>query len=173
MSNVNLNETAPTQFQDIGGCRAAANAQAGPRDLTEARAQAVIGPWYSQLTAATRGDVKTIWEKVVGPDYQTCSGYLSGECLGRDAAIKLIGGLTQAIPDLTFQIKEVLISGDRVTVVGEMAGTPAGDLFGGVPHTGKSFRMMTLDVQTIKDGKIVKTIHMENRLSALNQLCAK
>jgi predicted ester cyclase len=84
----------------------------------------------------------------------------------------LIGGLTTAIPDLKFQMKEVLISGDRVTVLGEFEGTPAGDLFG-IPHSGKSFRVMTLDVQTIKDGKIVRTFHMENWLSALNQLRAK
>ena len=43
----------------------------------------------------------------------------------------------------------------------------------GVPHTGKSFRMMAIDIQTIKDGKIAKTYHMENRLSALGQLRAK
>ena len=84
----------------------------------------------------------------------------------------MIGGLTTGIPDLEFQMKEVLISGDRVTVLGEFEGTPDGGLFG-VPHSGKSFRVMTLDVQTIKDGKIVRTFHMENWLSALNQLRAK
>jgi hypothetical protein len=72
----------------------------GPKDLTAAQVHAVIDPWYSQFTVATRGDVKAIWEKVVSPDYQTCSGYLPGDCLGRDAAIQLIGGLTTAIPDL-------------------------------------------------------------------------
>jgi predicted ester cyclase len=84
----------------------------------------------------------------------------------------LVCGLTTAIPDLKSQIREVLISGDRVTVLGEFEGTPAGDLFG-VPHSGKSFSIMTLDVQTIKDGKIVRTVHMENWLSALNQLRTK
>ena len=43
----------------------------------------------------------------------------------------------------------------------------------GVPHTGKSFRMMAIDIQTVKDGKIAKTFHMENWLSALGQLRAK
>lgn len=32
---------------------------------------------------------------------------------------------------------------------------------------------MTVDVQTAKDGKIAKTYHMENWLSALGQLRAK
>ncbi len=73
---------------------------------------------------------------------------------------------------MKFDIKEVLVSGDRVIVRGEVTGTPAGDLFG-VPHTGKSFRMMAIDIQTIKAGKIAKTYHMENWLSALNQLRAR
>jgi predicted ester cyclase len=72
---------------------------------------------------------------------------------------------------MKFDIKEVLVSGDRVIVRGEVTGTPAGELFG-VPHTGKSFRIMAVDIQTIRDGKIAKTYHMENWLSALNQLRA-
>jgi hypothetical protein len=59
-----------------------------------------------------------------------------------------------------------------LTVRGEVTGKPAGELFG-VPPTGKSFRMMAIDIQTIKDGKIAKTFHMENWLSALGQLRAK
>ena len=156
----------------IAALAASAYAQAGPRNLPDAEFRPVIEQWYSQFNVATRGDVKTIQERVVSPDYETCSGFLAGECWGRDQSIKAVGGLTKAIPDLTFEIKEVLVSGNRITVLGEVTGTPAGDLYG-VPHTGKRFRMMTLDVQTIQDGKIVRTYHMENWLSALNQLRAK
>jgi predicted ester cyclase len=56
---------------------------------------------------------------------------------------------------MKFDIKEVLVSGDRVIVRGEATGTPAGDLFG-VPHSGKSFRIRAIDIQTIKDGKIAR-----------------
>jgi hypothetical protein len=126
---------------------AATSALAAPKALTEAQAHVVIDPWYSQFTVANHSDVKAIQEKVVSPDYQTCNGYLPGDCWGRDASIRTVGGLGQAIPDLAFTMKEVLISGDRVTVIGEVSGTPAIDLYG-VAHTGKSFRMMTVDVQT-------------------------
>jgi predicted ester cyclase len=64
------------------------------------------------------------------------------------------------------------LAGDRVVVRGEVTGTPAGELFG-VPHTGRSFSIMAVDIQTIRDGKIAKTYHMENWLSALNRLRAK
>ena len=59
-----------------------------------------------------------------------------------------------------------------MVVRGEVTGTPAGKLFG-VPHTSNSFRIMAIDIQTIKDGRIAKTFHMENWLSAIGQLRAK
>jgi ketosteroid isomerase-like protein len=145
---------------------------ASAQGLTEAGARALIAPWYSLFNVATRGDVKTIEEQVLTADYESCAGYLPGECWGRETSIKVVGNFANSIPDMTFEIKEVLVAGDRVIVRGEVAGTPAGDLFG-VPHSGKSFKIMTIDIQTIRDGKIAKTFHMENWLNALGQLRAK
>jgi hypothetical protein len=148
----------------IGGPTMAGN-------LTEPEARAIIAPWYKLFNLPVQGDMKTLQEEILTPDYQSCSGYLPSECWGRDASIKIVGGFATSIPDLKFQIEEVLVAGDRVIVRGEITGTPAGALFG-VPHTGKSFRIMAVDIQTIHDGKISKTYHMENWLSALGQLRA-
>ena len=146
--------------------------RAWAQNITEAQARAIIAPWYSLFNVASRGDVKSIQEQVLTPDYESCAGYLPGECWGRDTSIKVVGNFSKSIPDMKFDIKEVLLVNDRVIVRGEVTGTPAGELFG-VPHTGKSFRMMAIDIQTIRDGKIAKTYHMENWLSALGQLRAK
>jgi ketosteroid isomerase-like protein len=156
----------------IAATMLAAIVPAAAQGLTEAKAREVIAPWYSLFNIATRGDVKTIQEQVLTADYESCSGYLPGECWGRDTSIKVVSNFANAIPDMKFDIKEVLVAGDRVIVRGEVAGTPAGDLFG-VSHTGKSFRIMAIDIQTIRDGRIAKTFHMENWLSALGQLRAK
>src|ERR1700730_16336345 len=140
--------------------------------LTQDQARAAIAPWYSLCNGPRRGDVKAIQEQILTDDYESCAGYLPGECWGRDTSIKVVSNFTNTIPDMKFDIKEVLVAGDRVIVRGEVTGTPAGELFG-VPHTGKSFRMMAIDIQTIRAGKIAKTFHMENWLSALGQLRAK
>src|ERR1700737_3486736 len=121
--------------------------------LPEAQARAVIAPWYSLFNVATRGDVKSIQEQVLTADYESCSGYLPSECWGRDTSIKVVSNFASSIPDMKFDIKEMLVAGDRVIVRGEVSGTPAGELFG-VPHTGKSFRITDMDIQTITDGKI-------------------
>ena len=140
-------------------------------NLTEAEARAAIAPWYKLFDLPVQGDMKTLQEEILTPDYQSCSGYLPTECWGRDASIKIVSGFATSIPDLKFQIQEVLVAGDRVIVRGEITGTPAGALFG-APHTGKSFRIMAVDIQTVQDRKISKTYHMENWLSALGQLRA-
>jgi hypothetical protein len=142
------------------------------QNLTEAQARTAIAPWYKLFNQPVEGDMKTLQEQVLTADYESCAGYLPGECWGRDQSIKVVGNFAKSIPDMKFEIKEVLVAGDRVIVRGEVTGTPAGDLFG-VPHTGKSFKIMAVDIQTIKDGKIAKTFHMENWLSALGQLRAK
>jgi len=145
---------------------------ASAQTLTEAQARGVIASWYALFNQPVLGDMRTLQEQVLTTDYESCWGYLAGECWGRDASIKVVGGFAKSIPDLKFDVKEILVSGDRVIVRGEVTGTPAGDLFG-VPHTGKSFRIMAIDIQTIRDGKIARTYHVENWLSALGQLRAK
>src|SRR5437588_5271895 len=145
---------------------------ASAQSLTEAQARAVIAPWYSLFNQPVQGDMKTLQEKVLTADYESCWGYLPGECWGRDASIKVVGGFGKSIPDMKFDVKEVLVAGDRVIVRGEVTGTPAGDLFG-VPHTGQSFWIRAIVGRTIRDGKIARTYHLENWLSALVQLRVK
>ena len=145
---------------------------AAAQNLAEPQARAAIAPWYALFNQPVQGDMRTLQEQVLTTDYESCWGYLPGDCWGRETSIKVVSGFAKSIPDMKFDIKEVLVSGDRVIVRGEVTGTPAGELFG-VPHTGKSFRIMAIDIQTIKDGKIAQTYHLENWLSAIGQLRAK
>lgn len=145
---------------------------ASAQNLTEAQARAAIAPWYALFNLPVQGDMKALQEQVLTADYESCSGYLPAECWGRDTSIKVVGNFAKTVPDLKFDIKEVLVAGDRVIVRGEVTGTPSGDFFG-VPYGGKSFRILATDIQTIKDGKISKTWHLENWASAIGQLRSK
>jgi hypothetical protein len=97
--------------------------------LTEEQARAAIAPWYGLFNVASRGDVKTIQEQILTEDYESCAGYLPGECWGRETSIKVVSNFANTVPDMKFDIKEVLVAGDRVIVRGEVTGTPAGDMF--------------------------------------------
>jgi len=77
---------------------------ASAQSLTEAQAHAVIAPWYS-LFQPVQGDMKTLQEQVLTADYESCWGYLPGECWSRDAStIKVVGGFAKSIPDMKFDV---------------------------------------------------------------------
>ena len=91
------------------------------QSLTEAQARAAIAPWYALFNLPVQGDMRTLQEQVLADDYESCWGYMPGECWGREASIKVVGGFAKSIPDMKFDIKEVLVSGDRVIVRGEVS----------------------------------------------------
>jgi hypothetical protein len=138
--------------------------------LTMKQARTAIAPFYDALNAAPGKDIAAILMKATAPEWVSCGG--NDQCGPRDKVIPGIVGLHQAIPNLKWVIKEVLVSGDRVIVRGEATGTPVGE-FLGVPNSGKSLTMMSIDIHTIKGGKIIKSYHVEDMMGAAGQLRAK
>src|SRR5262245_54773468 len=88
-------------------------------------APASVALFYDALTAATGKDVKGLLMEATAPDWISC-GTNEG-CGVRDQVIAAIAGRHKTIPDLKWEIKEVLVSGNRVVVRGEASGTPSGD----------------------------------------------
>ena len=43
----------------------------------------------------------------------------------------------------------------------------------GVPHGGKSFRIMSIDIHTVKDGKLQRAYHVEDWIGAARQPSAQ
>ncbi|MFY7865715.1 ester cyclase [Roseateles sp.] len=140
------------------------------QNLTLDQARAAIAPFYDALNAAPGKDAAALVMQATGPTWVSCSG--QDECKPRDKVAPMIAGFGKAIPDLKWEIKEVLVSGDRVVVRGEASGTPAG-AFMGVPHGGKSFRIMSIDIHTVEGGKLTRAYHIEDWMSAVRQLAAK
>lgn len=76
------------------------------------------------------------------------------------------------IPDLKWAIEEMIQDGNRVVVRSRATGTPVGPLFG-VDGKGKGFDIMTIDIHTVENCKIVRSYHVEDWAGALRQLRAK
>lgn len=132
----------------------------------------VVTPLYSFFNGKTSADdVRLSFD----PNYKSFSGHGENEYKSQNALIgKFQSFLYKAIPDLKWEIKDAFISGNRVIVIGEASGTPAGERFMGVPVVnGNSFKIMSTDIHTIKNGKIVKTYHIENWVGAIQQLSTK
>ena len=75
------------------------------------------------------------------------------------------------VSDLTWDIVEVISAGEHIIVRGEARGTPAKAFFG-VPHGGKSFKIMSIDIHKVAAGKVETTWHVENWADAMRQLAA-
>lgn len=133
-------------------------------------AQALIAPFYDALSQPAQKNIAALIEGVASPDWRSYAGESSSK--GRAEFIQQAQGFGRAIPDLCWNIKEVLICGDRIVVRSEATGTPAGD-FMGAPHTGRSFRIMTIDIHTVRDGKLLTAHHVEDWALALRQLAGK
>jgi predicted ester cyclase len=143
-------------------------AQTGKLDA--AAANAIIAPFYDVLNKPATKNVAEIVQTVALPEWRSFSG--EGVSKNREEFIKSVIGFGKGIPDLTWTIKDVLIAGDRIIVRGEATGTPAGPFFG-VPHGGKRFRIMSIDIHTVKNGKLVTAYHVEDWATAMRQLSAK
>lgn len=138
--------------------------------VTAENARQIISPFYDFLSnpqseshaIKARQSFHTDWHS-----YYSNTGFKT-----LNETIESIQYFGDLIPDLRWEIKEINVSGNSVTVRGEATGTPSGDFFG-VPHSGKSFRIMSIDVHTIEDGKVKQSYHIEDWAGAIKQLSAK
>jgi len=138
--------------------------------LTEETARAAVAPFYDGLTAAPGKDAAALIMRATAPQWVSCG--TNDVCEPRDQVAARIAARLKGVPDLKWEIKEILVSGNRATVRGEATGTPAGEFFG-VPHGGKSFKIMSIDVHTIEGGKITRSYHIEDWAGAIRQLSAE
>ena len=100
-------------------------------------------------------------------------GDYSGENKQRDQFIGQVSGFfAKLIPDLNWEVQEMLQEGNKIVVRSRATGTPNGPLFG-VDGQGKGFDILTIDIHTVENGKIVSSYHVEDWAGALQQLSGK
>jgi len=138
--------------------------------MNEEAARANLVPFYKALNAANAQEAPELIKQSTTPGWVACRG--NDLCNTRDEVMAAIGQRLRGIPDLKWEIKEVLISGNHVIVRGEATGTPAGEMMG-TPTNGKSFKLMSLDLHTVEDGKIARTYHVEDWQGAFRQVAQK
>jgi predicted ester cyclase len=138
--------------------------------MTEEAARASLVPFYKALNAVNAKEAPELIKQSTTPEWVTCRG--NDLCNTRDEVVAGVGQRLKTIPDLKWEIKEVLVAGNRVIVRGEATGTPAGELMGALTN-GKSFKLMSLDVHTLEGGKITRTYHVEDWQGAFRQIAQK
>lgn len=135
--------------------------------LTIAEARAIVAPLYEALNQPGKKDVAALLAKACAPDYRSYG--TNDDWLRRDQLAEVFKMIGSAVPDLRWTIEDIRTFGDQIVVRGDASGTPTGELFGARP-TDKSFKTMALDLFTVKDGKLASCYHVENWMTALQQI---
>ena len=120
-------------------------------------------PGSQAQAAAFKGATADNWESI---------GNYSGKNKSREAFLGQMGRFAKLIPDLNWAVEAMYQDGDAVIVRGRATGIPVGPLFG-VDGQGRGFDILTIDIHTIEDGKIIRTYHVEDWAGALRQLSGK
>lgn len=130
----------------------------------------VVKSFYSDLLTTPADVTADQVRSVVAEDWVSVPTPRGGA--GAEGFHKTLKGFGAIIPDLTWEPQEILQDGNRFIVRGKATGTPEGPFFGIDPATGKSFEIMSIDIHTVENGKIVKSYHVEEWATAIRQLKA-
>lgn len=133
--------------------------------------KATVQSFYDFLSNAGSKSHAGTFKSSVTADWQSIGNY-SGKNKTAGAFIGQLGFFAKLIPNMNWTVEEMIHAGNRVIVRGRATGTPKGPLFG-VDGKGKSFEIMSIDIHTLKDGKISRTYHVEDWAGALGQLKGK
>ena len=90
----------------------------------------------------------------------------------REAQKQIAAMMRDGSKDKTIEIIDVVIDGDRVAAPWRMTWTQVGDLWGMLPADGKPIELEGMDYFVLRDGKIIRTRHVENWLAVVSQLGA-
>ncbi|MEM9062976.1 MAG: ester cyclase [Pseudomonadota bacterium] len=133
--------------------------------------RATVEAFYSDLLSNPKGDdLGDRVRKVVTEDWVSVPTPRGGP--GAKGMTKTLAGFGVAIPDLNWEIQEILQDGNRYIVRSFATGTPVKEVFGVEPK-GKSFRVQTIDIHTVENGRITSSFHVEDWLRAKYQLSAE
>ena len=151
----------------FGGSFAKSALQPPAAPLTIADARKIVAPLYDALNEPAKKDVAALLAQAANSDYR--SYHTNEDALTRDQLAEVFKMMGTAVPDLRWTIEDIQTFGDQIVVRGKATGTPQKEFWGAKP-TGKSFSTMAIDIFTVKNGKLASAYHVENWMTALQQI---
>jgi len=133
--------------------------------------KATVAVFYDLLSDPGSAELAQAFQEVTTDTWESIGNY-SGKNKNREAFLGQMGGFAQLMPDLDWSIQDVHQDGNTVIVRSRATGTPVAPFFG-VDGQGRSFDIMTIDIHQLEDGKIVRTYHVEDWATGLQQLSGK
>ena len=131
----------------------------------EQQHKALVTEFFEQVLG--RGDVDRIIEFMSDDYVLTIVGQPSP--LDRQGHMMFVSQLRSAFPDWQEEILDIVAEGDKVVTRLRGTGTQTGE-FQGIPPTGNTMQIESVNIDRIVDGKIAERWLLSDMLGALTQL---
>jgi len=115
-----------------------------------------------------QGKVEVL-DELLSPDYVNHTPSVGNPPAGPAGLKPIVLALRRAFPDLHFTIDDVIVAADVVVIRTTMTGTHEGTHFG-VPPTHRKVRVMQIQIERIRNGRIVEHWRVTDELSLMRQL---
>jgi steroid delta-isomerase-like uncharacterized protein len=128
----------------------------------------LVRPLYTEcFTVNPKSDVAATMGRLLAEDFKSIN---VAETKGKAQLIGQIQYFWKLIPDLKWDVQEMLQDQNKVVVRSIATGSPKGEFMGLTLDGKKSFKVMTIDIHTIEGGKVREVHHLEEWTAALKQL---
>ena len=130
----------------------------------------IVRPFYTKcLTVNSDTNVAETMGKILADGFQSKG---SMDMKTKEQLIGQIQFFWKLVPDLKWEIQEMIQEGNQVVVRSLASGTPNGNFMGVETNGTKPFKTMTIDIHTVKNGQVVEVHHLEDWSTAIKQLSA-
>jgi len=127
--------------------------------------KSIIERYYE---AWNKGNLEVL-DEIIDADYVNHNPGIPDLARGPDGLKPIIIALRNGFPDLHFEIDDMVITEDKVAVRCTMHGTHLGDLFG-LSASGKKVKVNQIQIEYIKNEKIIEHWRQSDDLSMMKQL---
>lgn len=94
----------------------------------------------------------------------------AAEIKGKQTMVAQINGFWKIMPDMRWEIQDMVQEGNRVVVRSLFSASPRGNFMGLELDGSKSFQTMAMDMHTVENGQILTVYHVEEWSTAIAQL---
>jgi steroid delta-isomerase-like uncharacterized protein len=136
------------------------------RTTTATDVAQVITRYFEEVW--NQGDVDRL-DDLLTPDYVNHSPSIPNPRPGPADLKPIVRAMREGVPDLHYEILDLVIEGDRAAVFTRVTGTHHGTLFGIAP-TGRSFDIRQMQIEWLKDGRIWQHWRITDELALMQQL---
>jgi predicted ester cyclase len=121
------------------------------------------------VTVNSNTDVAAVMGSLLADDFQSIN---AGETKSKAQLIGQVQGFWKLIPNLKWEVQEMLQDGHKVVVRSLASGSPKGDFMGLSLDGSKSFKIMTIDIHSVENDQLRSVHHLEEWTTAIKQLKA-